>query len=203
MAYNSLLRKRATDEAANFVEPKRLRRSIVERPSLKSEPITVLVGKKLKAFNVDRSILRTSCTYFDDQAYTKKGKNAKPKQVKLPDITVRAFEIYQAWLQTGGFYIMEEEEAPTPPSTNPPLANDRALRSDKEDDATESRLKKEREARADEEAAKWRECYLLGHAIEDNGFQDACIDLAQEKMVSESGKMMDLTEMYTNLSFSD
>lgn len=162
--------------------------------SLKSEPITVLVGKKSKAFNIDRSILRTSCTYFEDQAFTKKGKNVKPRQVKLPDTTVRAFEIYQAWLQTGGFYIMEEEEAPSSPSTNPTMANDRAVRSDKEDDAAESRLKKAHKAHAEEESAKWRECYMLGNAIKDNGFQDACIDLAQEKMISESGKIMDLVK---------
>ena len=89
-----------------------------------------------------------------------------PKEVKLPDVEPRAFEIYLGWLETGYFYITEE------------------------DDLVNSLIKDDSRNIKDDECGKWNECYTLGHAIRDCGFQDACIDWILEKMVSEDMIML-------------
>ncbi|KAI4619188.1 uncharacterized protein J4E87_007776 [Alternaria ethzedia] len=166
--------KRKAGPSDNAAAPKKLRCSISERPSLQSDTTTVFVGRLSRAFPVDNKLLRTSCDFFHDQPLTKKGKHAGSKQVRLPDNTIRAFELYLGWLQTGCFYIVAEEDADSPLSDYEPV--------DHSDRVGISPSEVERE--------KWYECYLLGQNIQDHNFQDACIDLAQEKIASGNQDMM-------------
>jgi len=146
--------------------------------------ITVIVGQRSRAFNVNKSILRISCTYFDDQILAKKGKNAGSKEVRLPDSTIRAFVLYLGWLQTGCFYIVDEDDDSHAPDDEPVDHADR-------EDMDPSEVERE----------KWYECYMLGHMMRDVGFQDACIDLAQEKIASGDDDMMiAATRFYTKIS---
>lgn len=55
-------------------------------------------------------------------------------------------------------------------------------------------MEKAQAIRAEEESVKWRECYLLGHKIQDCGFRDACIDVALEKMELDAGKSTDVVD---------
>lgn len=146
-----------------------------------------MVGSKFREFNVNKSILRTSCTFFDDQLVAKKGKNAGSKQVRLPDNTIRAFELYLGWLQTGRFYIVAEEDADSPLFGDEPV--------DHSDHVGISPSEVERE--------KWYECYMLGHKIQDLDFQDACIDLAQKKIVSDNEDMMIAATRFYKTSRTD
>ncbi|KAI4948198.1 hypothetical protein J4E91_006192 [Alternaria rosae] len=165
--------KRKAEKSDIAPEPKKLRRSVAERPSFQSDSITVIVGRLSKAFTVDKKLLRTSCSFFDDQPHEKKDMNAGPKEVRLQDITGRAFEIYRGWLQTGCFYIVDEDDDSHPPDDEP------ADHSDK-DYMNPSEVERE----------KWYECYMLGHKIRDVGFQDACVDLVKETITSGSDNMM-------------
>jgi hypothetical protein len=128
--------------------------------SFQSESITVLVGLPSKAFTVEKSVLLTSSAFFEN-SLAKQDKKAAPNEVKLPDNTAQAFDIYLAWLQNGCFYIVEEEQV------------DHSLK------------RKNLVLGLTPESIKWDECYKLGHSLQDCDFRDACIDWAQEKMISD------------------
>ncbi|KAI4682735.1 uncharacterized protein J4E84_007199 [Alternaria hordeiaustralica] len=127
--------------------------------------ITVLVGHEEDSFTVDKSFLLTSSEFFKKTLETSPKTNG-PEEVDLPDVEPRAFQIYLGWLETGYFYITEEDD----------LVNN----SIEDDPGTID----------DDECRKWNECYTLGHAIRDCSFQDACIDWILEKMVFEDMIML-------------
>jgi len=134
-----------------------------------------------KVFPVDKKLLRTSTTFFDNQPLAKKGKTAVPNQVTLPDTTGRAFRIYLSWLQTGHFYIVGEDPDDTPLS---------------EDDPVDYPIHHDALDASGLEYEKWYECYKLGHNIKDVGFQDACIDLSQEMITSGKYMMVVQSRVY-------
>ncbi|KAI4707138.1 hypothetical protein J4E89_008077 [Alternaria sp. Ai002NY15] len=173
-------RKRKAEMPDMIPETKNLRRSVAERPSLQSDITTVIVGTLSKVFPVDKKLLRTSTTFFDNQPLAKKGKAAVPNQVTLPDTTGRAFRIYLSWLQTGYFYIVGEDPDDTPLSEDEP-------RDHFNDDAMSP---------SGVEYEKWYECYKLGHNIKDVGFQDACIDLSQEMITSGKDMVVVQSRIY-------
>jgi len=124
--------------------------------------VTVRVGYEEISFTVDKSTLLISSELF------KKGLDTLPNTdrlevIDLPDAKPRAFEIYLGWLETGHFYIMEGNDV-RENNCGEMLNND--------------------------EFWKWDECYKLGYAIQDCGFQDACIDWLQEKIISEGDMIM-------------
>ncbi|KAI4690366.1 hypothetical protein J4E81_007519 [Alternaria sp. BMP 2799] len=152
--------KRGADQLGGAVKARKLRRSIADRPSHPLKKITVLVGKDSESFTVDKDILSGS-DLFKKKNLDVLPKTDRPNSVNLPDVKPRAFIIYLWWLETGIFYMLEEDDVASPAVID-------------EDGFTE-----------DKELNKWSECYILGNAIQDCGFQDACIDWIQEKMLSE------------------
>ena len=156
------------------------RRTYLTINSLQSDITTVIVGALAKVFPVDKKLLRTSCTFFDNQPLAKKGQIAVPNQVTLSDTTGRAFRIYLAWLQTGCFYIAGED------TDDLSLSDDDFLDHADEDAMSPSGVEYE----------KWYECYKLGHHIKDVGFQDACIDLAQEMITSGKDMVVVQSRIY-------
>ncbi|KAI4648979.1 uncharacterized protein J4E78_008496 [Alternaria triticimaculans] len=131
--------------------------------------ITVLVGND-ESFTVDKSTLLTSSEFFKKTLGTSLKTNG-PEEVDLPDAKPRAFEIYLGWLETGYFYITEEHDIDSPPQSD---KNGCIL---------------------DGECNKWNECYTLGNVIQDCGFQDACIDWIQEKMISDEADLMNIPDI--------
>ena len=129
--------------------------------------ITVIVGHYEEPFIVDKGTLLTSSDFFKKTLGTSL-KNNGPEDVYLPDVEPRAFEIYLGWLETAIFYIMEEDDCVSGPAVD------------------------EFGSKVDDECNKWSECYTLGNVIQDCGFQDACIDWMQEKMISDEADMMDI-----------
>ncbi|KAI4608649.1 hypothetical protein J4E83_009086 [Alternaria metachromatica] len=142
---------------------------MADRPSCLFKKITILVGDDEEPFIVDKGTLLASSDFFRKVFDT--SLNIKdPEEVDLPDVKPRAFEIYLWWLRTGIFYIMEQDDV--------------------DDSAEEDELG----IINDEEYSKWDECYMLGHLVQDCDFQDACIDLMQEKMISEDVHMLEMPD---------
>ncbi|KAI4923476.1 hypothetical protein J4E85_008514 [Alternaria conjuncta] len=164
MTSNTNPRKRGTDQPDKLPDPKKLRRAMADRPSRLYKKITVIVGDE-DSFTVDKSTLLTSSEFFKKILGTSLKTNG-PEEVDLPDVEPRAFGIYLGWLETGYFYITEEN------------------------DLINSLISDDFGSIRDDECTKWNECYTLGHEIQDCGFQDACIDWILEKMISEDMIML-------------
>ncbi|KAI4673609.1 uncharacterized protein J4E88_008665 [Alternaria novae-zelandiae] len=162
MTSNPNSRKRDSDQSEKLPDPKKLRRSMADRPGRLHKMITVIVGLDEEPFIVDKGTLLTSSDFFKKTLGTSL-KNNGPEEVYLSDAEPRAFEIYLGWLETGYFYIMEKN------------------------DVKESEFG---EILNDDECSKWDECYKLGHVIQDYDFQDACIDWLHEKIISDEHYIM-------------
>jgi hypothetical protein len=144
--------------------------------SIRPDIITVLVGEDSTAFTVEKHVLLQSSKFFK-AASDQSSKSVRRNEVKLLDKTPRSFGIYLKWLRDGYFYTREDTDVDDPPT----LDNEGSL--------------------GDEEFNKWEECYRLGHYLQDCSFKDACIDLLQEKMVTEDTYMFELAAtIYANTS---
>jgi hypothetical protein len=129
----------------------------------------VLVDKQKYRFRVHEEHITSSSEFFK-KAMSGNWKEKEARQVKLPDTTLRAFEIYVAWLYTSLFYITDDNDC------------------ENEDQDKNALI-------PDEEFNKWKECYTLADFVLDDDFKDALIDVLMDKMNTEGSYWYDVARL--------
>ncbi|OSS48928.1 hypothetical protein B5807_06918 [Epicoccum nigrum] len=145
--------------------------------SLATSPITVVVGPKREKIYVHETILSSSSAYLKN-ALKLEWQKPGEKEIKLRDVDIASFRTYINWLYTGRFKM-----------TKDPADKPKAKTGD--DPAV-----------FDPEWTRWTHCYELVNFLQDNDCKDSLIDMAIEKMMSDTAYVAELPNLIYSTSHS-
>lgn len=144
---------------------------------LASSPIAVVVGLDKEEIYVHEAILSSSSAFLKNALNPETWRVARKKEIVLRDADIVSFRTYVNWLYTGRFN-MANDPADKPEATTDDLAV------------------------VDPEWTRWIQCYDLANFLQDSDCKDALIDMAIEKMMSDTEYVAELPNLIYSTSQS-